>query len=430
MTIDNLYSKFLQVVGISTDTRDIQKNTLYFALKGANFNGNKFAQSAIEAGAKYAIVDEKEFANESQGIFYVENTLLTLQNLAKYHREQLNTPIIGLTGSNGKTTTKELILTVLSKKYQVVATKGNLNNHIGVPLTLLSISPNHEFAIVEMGANHLHEIESLCSIAQPDFGYITNFGKAHLEGFGSEEGVIKGKSELYQYLKNNNKTVFVNGNDKKQVEQTKGMKKITFGSPPPDTNYIFKYAESLHGNCPKIIYKSTHIQSQLVGEYNTNNVAAAIAIGLNFDIEIHEIKTAIESYKSDNNRSQTIQLKDQEIILDAYNANPSSMEAALINFSKILNDKAIILGDMFELGEYANYEHQKIVNLAIELKFDSIFCIGNHFSKVNLPKNSNHKLFIDRVEAENYFRDNKIRETRVLIKGSRGMALEKLLSVL
>ncbi|MFV0303898.1 MAG: UDP-N-acetylmuramoyl-tripeptide--D-alanyl-D-alanine ligase [Moheibacter sp.] len=429
MTIDNLYSKFLQVDGISTDTRDIQKNTLYFALKGANFNGNKFAQSAIEVGAKYAIVDEKEFANESQGIYYVENTLLTLQNLARHHRQQLNIPVIGLTGSNGKTTTKELILTVLSKKYKVVATKGNLNNHIGVPLTLLSISPNHEFAIVEMGANHLHEIESLCSIAQPDFGYITNFGKAHLEGFGSEEGVIKGKSELYQYLKNNNKTVFVNGNDKKQVEQTKGMKKITFGS-LPDTHYTFKYTESLHGNCPKIIYESIHIQSQLVGEYNANNVAAAIAIGLNFDIEINEIKTAIESYKSDNNRSQTIQLKDQEIILDAYNANPSSMEAALINFSKILNDKAIILGDMFELGEYANEEHQKIVDLAIELKFDSIFCIGNHFSKVNLPKNSNHKLFIDRVEAENYFRDNKIKETHVLIKGSRGMALEKLLSVL
>ena len=426
MNIEKLYSLYLRSQSISTDTRKIEMKSIFFALKGENFNGNEFAAQAIKSGALCSIVDESDFVDEENDIYYVEDTLNALQKLAQYHREQLKIPIIALTGSNGKTTTKELITQVLSKRYMVTATKGNLNNHIGVPLTLLSIKPTDEIAVVEMGANHLLEIEFLSNIAQPDFGYITNFGKAHLEGFGGVEGILKGKAELYNYLRDHSKTVIVNCDDEKQIELSEGIRKITFGK-NPDADYSFQYSESINGRCPEIIYNSVHINSQLVGEYNLSNIAAAIAIGLTFEIPIEDIKDAIEEYKSDNNRSQIVYKEEQQFILDAYNANPTSMEAALLNFSKIPEEKVVILGDMFELGESSLKEHQEIVNLTQKLGFTKVFLIGEKFSSIS--NKSNFTLFPNRETAEKYFTENPLTEKHILIKGSRGMALEKLMDI-
>lgn len=426
MDIEKLYSLYLRAAKVSTDTRNIPIKSLYFALKGANFNGNEFASQAISSGASFAIVDEKQYEDEENYIYYVEDTLNTLQKLAQHHRSQLKIPVIGLTGSNGKTTTKELITSVLSEKYNVLATKGNLNNHIGVPLTLLSINPTHEIAVIEMGANHQKEIEFLCELAQPDFGYITNFGKAHLEGFGGIQGVIKGKSELYTYLKENNKAVFVNTDDPLQVELTKDLEKITFGT-NENSDYKFEINESKSGNCPEIRLQGTSFQSKLVGNYNANNVAAAVAIGLKFEVPVECIKLGIENYQSDNNRSQVINLKDKQIILDAYNANPSSMEAALENFSKLKGEKTVILGDMFELGEESSKEHQRIADLALQLQFDNIFLIGNHFSKIDSDGNEKFTKFNSRELAEIYLKNFPIQDKIILVKGSRGMALEKIL---
>lgn len=426
MNIEKLYSLYLRAGMVSTDTRNIPIKSLYFALKGANFNGNEFAAQAIASGASFAIVDEKQYEDENNFIYYVEDALITLQKLAQYHRSQLKIPVIALTGSNGKTTTKELITSVLSQKYNVLATKGNLNNHIGVPLTLLSINPLHEIAVIEMGANHQKEIEFLCEIAQPDFGYITNFGKAHLEGFGGIQGVIKGKSELYTYLKENQKTAFVNTDDALQIELTKGLNRITFGT-NESADYKFQINESKSGNCPEIRYQGSSFQSKLVGNYNANNVAAAIAIGLKFEVPLNLIKSGIENYQADNNRSQVINLKDKQIILDAYNANPSSMEAALLNFSKLKGEKTVILGDMFELGDESEKEHKRIADLACELQFENIFLIGNHFSKMDTEGKENCAKFHTREMAEIYLRNFPLQDKIILIKGSRGMALEKIL---
>ena len=325
MKIEQLYKLFKQNYFVDTDTRKIRNGSLFFALKGANFNGNKFAKDALNKGASFAIIDEEIYNTEPNTIL-VKNVLTTLQKLANYHRRQLNIPIISLTGSNGKTTTKELINAVLSKKYNTTATIGNLNNHIGVPLTLLSMLPKTEIGIVEMGANHLKEIELLCQIAAPDFGYITNFGKAHLEGFGSIEGIIKAKSELYDFLRTSGGKVFVNTDDSKQVQQSYGMDTITFN------DETIKFIEAK----PFVLvqFKNTLIKSQLIGKYNYYNIAAAIAIGNYFGIEVNDIKIAIENYVPLNNRSQIIQKGTTKIILDAYNANPSSMQAALENFNQ------------------------------------------------------------------------------------------------
>jgi len=428
MNIEQLYALYLRAQTVSTDSRNVPMKSLFIALKGENFNGNEFARQAIESGASFAIVDEKEYEDDANDIYYVEDSLNALQKLAQYHREKLNIPILALTGSNGKTTTKELIAAVLSQKYNVAYTKGNLNNHIGVPLTLLSIHPNYEIAVVEMGANHQMEIEFLCGIAQPDFGYITNFGKAHLEGFGGEEGIIKGKSELYNYLKENEKTAIVNCDDKKQVELTQNLRRITFGT-GENAEFQFKYKKNIQGNCDEIIYESASFLCNLVGEYNTPNVAAAIAIGLKFDVPIEDIKTAVEEYKSENNRSQIVELKSHKIILDAYNANPTSMEAALLNFSKFTGDKAVILGDMFELGEHSLKEHQKIAELSLKLNTGPVFLVGENFSRVQLPVNDRMKIFRTRDEISEYLIRNSIQEPLLLIKGSRGMALEKLLDI-
>lgn len=398
---------------------------MFFALKGDNFNGNTYAEKAIETGAKYAIIDEAKHNTSDQTIL-VENVLKTLQDLATYHRLYLNKPIIALTGSNGKTTTKELINAVLSQKFNTTATVGNLNNHIGVPLTLLSMTNDTEIGIVEMGANHQKEIEFLCNLAKPDYGYITNFGKAHLEGFGGVEGVIKGKCEMYDYLIAENKTIFVNANDPIQVEKTKKTNRFSFGNHTERTDVLIHFIEAQP--FVKCSYNNLEIQSQLIGDYNFNNIAAAITIGNYFKVEDLAIKTAIESYTPTNNRSQIIEKVSNKIILDAYNANPTSMRAALLNFEKQSGHKIAILGDMFELGNEAKKEHQNITDLAVSLNIDKIIFVGENFyeSNINTSKASQFKSFDD---FKNEFDFSEIENATLLIKGSRGMALERLLEL-
>jgi len=423
MNLKTLHKLFLECNAVSTDTRKTEKGDIFFALKGDNFNGNSYAQQAINKGAKYAVIDEKKF--QSDNTILVENVLETLQNLATYHRNYLKTPIIALTGSNGKTTTKELINAVLSKKYKTTATVGNLNNHIGVPLTLLSMTNDTEIGIVEMGANHQKEIEFLCNIVFPDYGLITNYGKAHLEGFGGVEGVIRGKSEMFRHLIENDKTIFVNINDPIQVEKTVKAKKITFGNLNKGISIKFIDANPF----VKLNYKSLELQSQLIGDYNFTNIAIAIAVGNYFKVDDNSIKNAIESYVPSNNRSQIIQKGSNKIILDAYNANPTSMQAALLNFDKQSGDKLAVLGDMFELGEEAKQEHQNIIDSALSLNINHVVFIGENFydSEINSEKGMKFKTFED---FKNKFRISQIKNTIFLIKGSRGMALERILELI
>ena len=414
MNIKEIYNLYTKDFLVDTDTRAIRKNTIFFALKGANFNGNKFAEEALKKGARYAIIDEKKY-NSSQRTILVEDVLKTLQQLANYHRSQLAIPIIGLTGSNGKTTTKELINCVLSKKYNTTATKGNLNNAIGVPLTLLSMTPKTEIGIVEMGANHQKEIAFLATICEPDYGYITNFGKAHLEGFGGVKGVIKGKSELYDFLIEHKKTAFVNPEDSIQVEKTKHCKTIYF------LNDV-----SLVKASPLVTVKlsTQFINSNLIGKYNYTNIAAAITIGNYFKVNNKQIQEALEAYIPRNNRSQIIEKKNNKIILDAYNANPSSMQVAIDHFSNLKESpKTVILGDMFELGVKSKKEHQAIVKLADSKLFENTFYVGENFDK-STTKNHQFKSF---EELQNYLQKKPLINQIILIKGSRGMKLERVL---
>ncbi|OZV66917.1 UDP-N-acetylmuramoyl-tripeptide--D-alanyl-D-alanine ligase [Winogradskyella aurantia] len=426
MKIKALYNKFKLCSGISTDTRKISPNSMFFALKGDNFDGNTFVTKAFENGAKYCVVDDEKAVLNAQCLL-VSDTLKALQEMAALHRNSIGIPIIALTGSNGKTTTKELIQGVLSTTYKVKSTIGNLNNHIGVPLTLLNFDKTLDFGIVEMGANHQKEIEFLSNIAQPDFGLITNFGKAHLEGFGGTEGVIKGKSELYDYIKSNNKTIFINTDDKEQVKQVKGYTKVlTFGSNPNnDFNIEFISANPY----VKVKFNNTVITSQLIGDYNFGNIAIAIAIGQFFKISEANIKRAIESYQPTNNRSQVLKIGSNRIILDAYNANPTSMLAALKNFKQLESEhKYLFLGDMFELGEFALKEHQAIVNFVQENFQENIFIIGEHFYQTLSPNSI--KKFRRFEDLCDYLKHHKIINASVFIKGSRGMALERLLQII
>ncbi len=423
MTIPNIHKLFTESTGVSTDTRTLQPDNLFFALSGDNFNGNKFAKQALNKGAKYAVIDDQNYQTEKT--ILVKNTLQTLQDLASYHRKTLNTPIIALTGSNGKTTTKELINAVLSKKHNTTATHGNLNNHIGVPLTLLSLNTNTEIGIIEMGANHFHEIELLANITQPDYGYITNFGKAHLEGFGSLEGVIKAKSELYTNLRQNNKLAFVDIDNHKQVKQSENIKKYTFSqSNKSNTEVIFLEANP----CVVVSYKNHTIKSNLIGLYNFTNIAAAITIGEYFNVNTGAIINAIENYHPTNNRSQITQKGTNKIILDAYNANPTSMMAALENFNQLdVDNKVLFVGDMFELGETSNKEHQHIIDYIEAMTLKKCHVLGKHFYKTK--HSANIKTYLDFNSLKDNFLD-KIDNSTILIKGSRGMALERILDLL
>lgn len=426
MDIKSIHNYFLQCKSVSIDTRKIEPDSLFVAIKGENFDANTFANDALEKGAKFVIIDNPSFFVDHRTLV-VEDSLKTLQELAKFHREFLKIPIIALTGSNGKTTTKELIHVVLSKKYNTKATLGNLNNHIGVPLTLLSFNKETEIGIVEMGANHQKEIEFLCEIAKPDYGYITNFGKAHLEGFGGVEGVIKGKSEMYAYLRNNHKTVFVNLNDPIQVEKTLNINSFTFGLNTPANVTI----QSIKANpFVEVQINNIKISSHLIGLYNSNNINAALAIGINFGVPLIDIKKAIEDFVPQNNRSQMLTMNSNEIILDAYNANPSSMVVALENFFQLENqNKIAILGDMFELGEESQSEHKSIVDLVVNKNSLKTFFIGNDFyeNRIQSDKCNFYSSFEDFSKE---FNGKEIKNTLLLIKGSRGMALERTLQLL
>ena len=426
-TIANLHSLFLECSSVSTDTRKIEKNSLFVALKGDNFDANTFAKEALEKGAKYVVIDNPTYLIDNRTLL-VKDSLVALQELAKHHRTFLGLPIIALTGSNGKTTTKELIHAVLSKKYNTLATIGNLNNHIGVPLTLLRFTKETEIGIVEMGANHQKEIEFLCKIAQPDYGYITNFGKAHLEGFGGVEGVIKGKSEMYDYLRDNNKIVFVNLDDSIQKEKSTNIKRFSFSL--NDSTADVKISTIEANPMVKIIFNNQTIQSHLIGIYNANNINAAITIGNYFKVSDELIKEAIENYIPENNRSQLIQKNGNEIILDAYNANPSSMAAAIANFIQLeKKNKIAILGDMFELGEESHNEHEKIVDLLINETSISTYFIGKDFY-ANQTSNTHLKFFENFENFAAFLKTNLPNNNLLLIKGSRGMALEKTLDLI
>lgn len=419
MEIEQLYKLYSQRFLIDTDTRKIRKGSIYFALKGENFNGNLFAKEAIAKGASYAIIDEI-VDTDNTNIIKVKNSLETLQKLANYHRRKLGIPIISLTGSNGKTTTKELINAVLSTKYNTVATQGNLNNHIGVPLTLLSMTPKTDIGIVEMGANHMGEIKFLCTIAEPNYGYITNFGKAHLEGFGSFENIIKEKSELYNFLKKDNGTAFINSEDKLQIKQSKGIKTVEYNQKIITLKEVNPYV--------KVSFKGTIINSHLIGKYNFTNIAAAITIGDYFNVKPIDIKNAIENYVPNNNRSQIVLKNSNKIILDAYNANPSSMKEALENFNLLKSENKIaILGDMFELGKDSIKEHQEIAKLATSFNFNEVYLIGKAFSTITVKNAFQFESFEAFKKSQNYI---NINNTSILIKGSRGMALERILDLL
>ena len=427
MNIAYIHSLFLKCNSVSIDTRKIQPNSLFIAIKGENFDANTFAKEALEKGASYVIIDNQDYFIDQRTI-WVENSLIALQELAKHHRQYLKLPIIALTGSNGKTTTKELINVVLSKKFNTKATVGNLNNHIGVPLTLLSFDSKTEIGIVEMGANHKKEIEFLCELAKPDYGYITNFGKAHLEGFGGVEGVIVAKSEMYNYLSQNDKLVFINLEDKIQVEKSKTLKSYSFGINKENANVNIS---SIAANPFVEIRFSNHlIQTHLIGLYNANNINVALTIGKYFGVEDSDIIEALESYIPENNRSQLITKGTNQIILDAYNANPSSMAVAIENFVQLDNlNKILILGDMFELGIESQQEHKIIVNLLLEEKDITCFFVGMEFYKNRIDKKNLH--FYETFDAfSNYLKDTKVGNSSILIKGSRGMALERTLDFL
>ncbi|NOU60279.1 UDP-N-acetylmuramoyl-tripeptide--D-alanyl-D-alanine ligase [Marinifilum caeruleilacunae] len=429
MQNSKLYSLFKQFPTVVTDTRKVVPNSIFFALKGANFNGNRFAKSALENGCKYAIVDEKEFAlNDSY--LLVDDVLTALQDLAREHRRNLAIPILAITGTNGKTTTKELVNAVLSRKYKTFATQGNLNNHIGVPLTLLSMSEETNFGVVEMGANHPGEIKFLCEIAEPDFGIITNVGKAHLEGFGSFEGVKKTKKELYDYLQGKGK-VFVNCENEHLMGMLNNQEIYSYGNTEEaDSKAKFLQAAPylvLELRSPKI--GKLYIKTKLIGGYNFENALAAVTVGRYFDIKESDIKEALENYEPNNNRSQLKKTEKNVLFLDAYNANPTSMGVAVNNFADLpMKNKLVILGDMLELGEDSESEHQQLIELLQERSLDHVYLVGDIFSKVN--KVDQFKTFLKAEEVSILLEKEAVSNHYILIKGSRGIQLEKLVEKL
>jgi UDP-N-acetylmuramoyl-tripeptide--D-alanyl-D-alanine ligase len=434
MLPEDLYKIFKECPVICTDSRNIIPGSIFFALKGENFDGNQYAKDVILKGAKYAVIDNSKFEQGSNFIV-VDDTLLTLQKLANFHRKQLKIPIIAITGTNGKTTTKELFSAVFSKKFDVIATKGNLNNHIGVPITLLSMNHSTEIGIVEMGANHLNEISTLCNIAVPDFGLITNIGKAHLEGFGSFKGVIKAKTELYTYLDKSKGTIFYNAENSilsKAVSKLR-CKKVGYGTTKsaffsvgditsdPFLSFSIMLKGKPDGN------NVFHVNTNLIGSYNLENTLAAISAGLHFEISIDKIIAAIEEYVPTNYRSQYKKIGTNQFLLDFYNANPSSMEAALNNFKNISAKglkKVLILGEMLELGAESENEHLKIIQLINSLGLNEVYLVGEGFF-VEKPNNFNY--FLNTEMLKEHLKNNKIENSFILIKGSRGVKLESIL---
>jgi len=423
-----LYEYFKISSGVVTDSRSLKNNCLFVALKGINFDGNKFATEALKKGANFAIVDSSSVAKKSNKIILVEDSLKALQELAQFHRKQITTKIIALTGSNGKTTTKELILSVLSQKYNTKGTFGNLNNHIGVPLTLLQFDEKTEIGVVEMGANHIGEIELLSKIADPNFGLVTNFGHAHLEGFGGFEGVIKGKSELYEYLIEKSGTTFLNIDDPLQIKWRNKLNSFTFGEDNNancQINYVREKFKPL-----SISFEKKTIKSQIYGNYNFTNISTAIAVGKYFKLSFDEIRKGINSFLPSNNRSQIIFKGSNRIILDAYNANPTSMKASILSFCEAKQKKSVVvLGDMLELGGYTEIAHQDIIQQIIDSNVEEVLTVGDCFFQTK-SEDKRLKKFKTIFEAEEYISKKSYTDREFLIKGSRGNALEHLLEIL
>ena len=431
--LQKIYHAFLQSgQKICTDTRKIEKGALFFALRGPNFNANELAQKAIELGCSIAVIDDEKFA-DVQNTILVNDVLKMLHDLANYHRRQLTIPILGITGSNGKTTSKELINAVLSKKFNTLATYGNLNNHIGVPLTLLSITKEHEFAIIEMGANHQGEINMLCEIAEPDFGVITNIGKAHLEGFGGIEGVKKGKSEMYKYIAKKNGKIFLHGDDDVLQDLAKENDKITYG-----TKKLYDVVGKLKQDDEKVQfawktrYNASELQAapfvstHIVGVYNYYNLLCAACVGNFFKVDENLINEALSEYEPSNNRSQLHKTERNTLILDYYNANPTSMRAAIENFAQLqLTGKCLILGDMLELGEESIAEHKAIIDLLHEKKLNDYFLVGPIFKGITSTKSFNSS-----EEARGFLSTLNLKDKTILVKGSRGIKLEVILDSL
>lgn len=426
MSIEKLYQVFNDSSGVQTDTRKIAKNEVFFALKGPSFNGNSFALKALELGAKAAVVDEDPGIKDER-IFLVEDGLSTLQSLAVYHRKQFDIPFIAITGSNGKTTTKELVHAVLETSYITYTTGGNLNNHIGVPLTILSIGKDAQMAVIEMGANHLKEIESYCRMALPTHGIITNCGKAHLEGFGGIEGVRKGKGELYDFLRASNGTAFVMWDYDYLRSMSSGIPTIiTYGTHSATTNGQVISAEPFL----KVGFDDSginEIDTQLVGDYNLPNILAAVSVGKYFNVPSAAIIAAIAGYSPSNSRSQLIRKNGNEIILDAYNANPSSMKVAIENFAaQPEKNKWIVIGGMMELGETSIAEHEAIVQLLKLYPWKNVLLVGGDFANVHHP----YKYFRNALEAGEWLRGQDLSESMMLVKGSRSMKMERVVDFL
>ena len=428
MSPAKLHEYFKISTGVVTDSRLLKNGCLFVALKGKNFDGNKFAIEALEKGAKFAIVDSPSVAKKSNKIILVEDSLKALQELAQFHRKQITTKIIALTGSNGKTTTKELILSVLSQKYNTKGTFGNLNNHIGVPLTLLQFDEKTEIGVVEMGANHIGEIDLLSKIADPDFGLITNFGHAHLEGFGGLEGVIKGKSELYEYLIEKSGTTFLNIDDPLQRKWINKLNSFTFGE-DNNANCQIKYMREKFKPL-SISFEKKTIKSEIYGDYNFTNISTAIAVGKYFKLSFNEIRKGINSFLPSNNRSQIIFKGSNRITLDAYNANPTSMKASIFSFCEEKQKKSVVvLGDMLELGRYTEIAHQDIIQQILDTNIEEVLTIGDYFFQTE-SEDKRLKKFKTIFEAEEYISKKSYTDREFLIKGSRGTALEHLLEIL
>ena len=429
MEISTLYNYFKECGKVTTDTRNCPEGSMFIALKGETFNGNAFARQALEKGCRYAVVDEAEYA-DAPNILLVDDCLKTLQLLAREHRRALGTPIVGITGTNGKTTTKELIATVLQKRYKTLYTQGNLNNHIGVPLTLLGLTEEHEMAVVEMGANHPGEIRTLVNIAEPDCGLITNVGKAHLEGFGSFEGVVKTKSELYDYLRSKeNAFVFLDKDNEVLYQASAGLESIGYGLEGEDLYVKGK----LHACAPFLAFEWEHegvsydVNTHLIGTYNVKNALAAIAVGCRFGVPAEAICEALNGYIPSNNRSQLTETADNHLIVDAYNANPTSMMAALENFRLMeVQNKVAVLGDMKELGEGSVEEHRKVVGFLRQCGFERVILVGAEFGKANVG--FEHYPDVEAVKV--LFAENKPVGKFVLIKGSNSMKLAQLKDIL